>query len=50
MLDPKNIIHDLAILYISKQDTENLTPSDFYDEYLKAANEIKEYSFNDFNS
>ena len=39
-------IHDLAILYLSKQDISALTPEQLYDKYADIYSELKEYSKN----
>ena len=37
-------LHDLTILYLSKQDISTLTPSPLYDKYQDVYNELKCYS------
>ena len=37
-------IHDLAILYLSKQDISSLTPQQLYEQYEAVHNELKEYA------
>ncbi len=39
-----NVIHELAMLYLQKKDTSNLTPAQFLDEYNKVKQEIKEHN------
>lgn len=40
-------LHDLSVLYLSKQDISSLTPKQLYDKYQAVYNELKEYSKSD---
>ena len=37
------VIHDLTILYLSKQNLSDLTPEQLYEKYKNVYSELKEY-------
>lgn len=49
-MSESNITHELAMLYLQKKDTSNLSPSELLDEYCKVCEEIHKHKAEKYGS